>query len=196
MTTFLHNVDEDKVKELMDSTENNVKYFDDIVCDIVTKYTKPLDEIMDKIKEFLVDSNNIVESDVEKYFLELSSALYYIAEQSERLSVYDIISKAAYKEVYNAAYLGNQVKDAEKKNKTTVAENQAVAENASIYESAVNEMYSKAYKIVKNKVDAAQTMASTLSKILSKKMQESSFEASTQNKGFRILNESAGNDVF
>ena len=45
MTTFLHNVDEDKVKELMDKTENNVKYFDDIVCDIVTKYTKPLDKM-------------------------------------------------------------------------------------------------------------------------------------------------------
>ena len=143
-----------------------------------------------------MDSDNITEPDVEKYFLELSSALYYIAEQSERLSVYDIISKAAYKEVYNAAYLGNQVKDAEKKNKTTVAENQAVAENASIYESAVNEMYSKAYKIVKLKVEAAQTMTSTLSKILSKKMQESSFESTTQGKGFRILNESTGNDVF
>ena len=196
MTTFLHNVDETKVKELMDSTKNNAKYFDDIVVDIVSKYTKSLDDIMNKIKEALVDSDNITEPDVEKYFLELSSALYYIAEQSERLSVYDIISKAAYKEVYNAAYLGNQVKDAEKKNKTTVAENQAVAENASIYESAVNEMYSKAYKIVKLKVEAAQTMTSTLSKILSKKMQESSFESTTQGKGFRILNESTGNDVF
>ena len=49
MTTFLHNVDETKVKELMDSTKNNAKYFDDIVVDIVSKYTKSLDDIMNKI---------------------------------------------------------------------------------------------------------------------------------------------------
>ena len=80
--------------------------------------------------------------------------------------------QSIYKQVYNTAYLNNQIKDAEKKNKTTVAENTAIAENSAIYEGTVNDIYNKAYKIVKNKIDAAQTMISTLSKIMSKRIQE------------------------
>ena len=56
------------------------------------------------------------------------------------------------------------------KKKPTVAENQAVADAASIYESCVNSIYERAYKVVKFKIDAAQTMISTLSKMLSRRI--------------------------
>lgn len=125
---------------------------------------------------------------IEKYFLALSNYVYFMGEKLETLGTYDAMSKAAYKQVYNTAYLNNQIKDAEKKNKTTVAENTAIAENSAIYEGTVNDIYSKAYKIVKNKIDAAQTMISTLSKIMSKRIQEQQF-SNNQMSTTKILNE-------
>ena len=125
---------------------------------------------------------------IEKYFLALSNYVYFMGEKLETLGTYHAMSKAAYKQVYNTAYLNNQIKDAEKKNKTTVAENTAIAENSAIYEGTVNDIYSKAYKIVKNKIDAAQTMISTLSKIMSKRIQEQQF-SNNQMSTTKILNE-------
>ena len=43
----------------------------------------------------------------------------------------------------------------------------AMAENEAQYECVVNDIYAKAYKIVKNKVDAATTMLNSISKIIS-----------------------------
>jgi hypothetical protein len=82
------------------------------------------------------------------------------------------MARSAEKEVYNRAYLNNQIKDSEKKNKTTVAENQAVAEQESQYESVISLIYEHAYKIVKFKIDAAKDMVGTLRKIISRRMQE------------------------
>ena len=58
------------------------------------------------------------------------------------------------------------------KAKPTVAELTAYAEGESINEQVTNEIYSRAYKIIKAKIDSAQTMTSTLSKTISRRMSE------------------------
>ena len=193
MSEFLHNLNEQKVLNLMNETEENVSYFNRVVEQIVENYTGDLNILMNNIKSDIVNIENPATETIEKYFLELSNLMYFVNEKVEKLSIYDSMSKSAYKEVYNKAYLDNQIKDVEKKNKTTVAENQAVAENASIYESAVNDMYNKAYKIIKIKLDSAQTMISTLSKVLSRRIQEiQNSGAGYTRSGLKILNEYGG----
>ena len=88
----------------------------------------------------------------------------------------------------NKAYLSNQIKDTEKKNKTTVAENQAVAEQESQYEAVVSSIYDHAYKMVKFKIDAAKDMINTLRKVISRRMQEQQLSSFGSNK---ISNNSA-----
>ena len=56
---------------------------------------------------------------LERYYLELTGILYFMGERLERLGVQEDVSKSAAKEVYNR-YLNNQIKDVDKKNKTTV----------------------------------------------------------------------------
>ena len=82
----------------------------------------------------------------------------------------------------------NQIKDSERKNKTTVAENQAVAEQESQYEAVVSSIYDHAYKMVKFKIDAAKDMVNTLRKIISRRMQEQQLASFGNNK---ISNSSA-----
>lgn len=110
-----------------------------------------------------------------------------MCEKVETLGVYDSISKSKAQEVYNNSYLKYQYDTSGDKKKPTVAELTAMSENDSLYDRTVNELYGRAYKIVKNKIASAESMVSTLSKILSHRIQESQM-TSTQT-GRQILNE-------
>ena len=187
MATFLNDIDTDKVSKLMRETTSNVEYFEHVVSTVTTVWAEDLDEVMDKIYQdiLLVDQPPL--NTLEKHFLELSNCLYYMGEKLERLGVYDVMSKNAYKEVYNKSYL-NQTDIGDTKKKPTVAELTAQAENYAQYENIVSDVYAKAYKIVKNKVDAATTMLNSISKIISKRMTEMQLNSITPT-GKQILNE-------
>ena len=184
--TFLNNVDTEKVDELMKETESNVEYFNKVSTETAIKYTEYLDKLMKKIYK------NAVVKDaetglLEKYYLELTNTIYFMGDKLEQLNISGDMAKASEKEIYNKAYLANQIKDTEKKNKTTVAENQAVAEQESQYEAVVSSIYDHAYKMVKFKIEAAKDMINTLRKIISRRMQEqqlSSFGGNKFNSGF------------
>ena len=171
--SYLSNVDTDKVTDVMCETEENSKYFEETSLKVVAAYTDVLDSLMKEIYSEVISIDYPPLDTLEKYFLELTNTVYFMGEKLEALGVRDDMSKAQYQEIYNKCYLSNQVKDVDRKNKTTVAENKAVAENASIYEFTVNSIYSRAYKMVKYKIDAANEMIKSLSKIISRRMQES-----------------------
>ena len=163
--TFLSNADTERITSVMQETEENSAYFEDTSLRVVEAYTQSLDDLMKAIYQDIILVDYPSELTLEKYFLELTNTVYFMGEKLESLGVRDDMSRAQYKEVYNAAYLGNQIKDIEKKNKTTVAENQAVAENAALYENTVNSIYSRAYKIFRYKIDAANEMIKSLSNL-------------------------------
>lgn len=178
-----------QVDNIFNNVVDNAQYFNNVLDNIVSGYTHELDELLEKIKTELTDVDNPPADVIEHYFLELSNLLYFISCKSEKLGIYDTISKSVYKEAYNNAYMNNTVKDGNNKNKMTVAELTAIAEQSSLYESTVNDVYSKAYKIVKNKIDAARDVMSTLSKMLSRRMQEQSITDIQPDTGRKILNE-------
>lgn len=186
---YLDSADIDVVNSRIVSLKESVSYVEEIVDKVVFDYSSYMDSVMRDIKRDIIDVDVPPPAMIlEKYFLELSNCIYFMSDKIEKVGIYDSISKALYKEVYNKAYLDNQLKDSEKKNKTTIAENQAVAESSSKYESTVNDIYNKAYKILKNKIDSAQVMVSTLSKIISKRMEENKFN-NVNNNNRQILNE-------
>lgn len=185
--TFLANVDEEKVQELLNNTNANVEYFNKVSAETAIKYTELLDKLMRKIYSNAV-SKEATDEQLEKYYLELTNTVYFMGDKLEQLNISCDMAKASEKEIYNKAYLANQIKDTEKKNKTTVAENQAVAEQESQYEAVVSSIYDHAYKMVKFKIDAAKDMINTLRKIISRRMQEQQLSSFGNNK---ISNNSA-----
>jgi hypothetical protein len=176
-----------QIETRMPEIENYSTDVTTILSDVVSQYTKNLDEIMCGIERDILQVTNPAIYTIEQYFLNLSSCLYFMCEQVEKLGVYDSISKSKAQETYNNSYLQYQFDNTDKKKKPTVAELTAMAENDSLYDKTVNDIYNKAYKIVKNKVSAAETMISTLSKILSHRVQES--QMTMTQTGRRILNE-------
>lgn len=181
--TFLSNIDTEKVDELMKETESNVEYFNKVSTETSIKYTEYLDKLMKKIYKNAV-AKDAETSLLEKYYLELTNTIYFMGDKLEQLNISGDMAKASEKEVYNKAYLSNQIKDTEKKNKTTVAENQAVAEQESQYEAVVSSIYDHAYKMVRFKIDAAKDMVNTLRKIISRRMQEQQLSSFSGNIGF------------
>lgn len=188
--TFLNSIDANKVETLIKETEDNSAYFYDLTFKVVDSYVSPLDDLMKKINSEIIEIDQPALNTLEKYFLELSNCLYFMGDKLEKLGIYDVMSKNAYKEVYNKSYL--QLTDiGDVKKKPTVAELTAQAENEAQYESVVSDVYSKAYKIVKTKIDAATTMLNSLSKIISKRMAEMQLNSITPS-GKQILNENYG----
>lgn len=174
--TFLSNPDMEKVSEVVETTENNVSQFNNISDNLVTAYTHNIDKLMLRIDADVVHTEAADEV-LEKYILELSNALYFVGTNLEGMGIKDDLSKLAAKEVFNNAYLDAPVDS--KGKKPTVAEITAMAEGESRYETIMNNIYSRAYRQIKYKVDAAYEMLASLRKILSKRMQDAALNNST-----------------
>ena len=162
--TFLNNVDEEKVSALLKETEENSKYFTDIYDKIVHENIYPLDELMQTIYSDIQTGEDCPTDALSSYCLELTNMLYFMGSKMEKIGLYIDIASSNAKEVYNKAYLSYQQKDSEKRNKTTVAECQSVAEESSIYD--------RCYKIVTYKIDSGYTLVDVLKKIISERMEE------------------------
>lgn len=169
--TLLTDVDKDSMNEVFETTETNVEYFTSMSDSLVTLYTKNMDELM---SDLYVDciQNDASDMALEKYLLELNNMLYFLGTKLETVGIKDDLSKMASKEAFNNAYLRNRLKDAENRNKTTVAELTAIAEASSKYETVLNSLYARVYKQIKFKMDAGYDMVNSLRKIISKRMQD------------------------
>ena len=177
----------DKVKDMSEQIKVESIELENILHATVTSYTSELDKIMEKIHDdILMDSNPAILT-IEKHFLDLSACLYYMCEKVETLGVYDSISKLKAQQVYNDSYLRHQYEENKYKKKPTVAELTALSEADSLYDKTVNDIYSRAYKTVKNKVSSAETMLATLSKVLTHRIEES--KLTTMQTSRQILNE-------
>ena len=171
--TLLTNIEKDEMDAVLQTTESNVVYYTSISDELVQQYTGDMDGLM---KDLYVDciQNDAEDRVLEKYLLELNNMLYFLGSKLETVGIKDDLSKMAAKESFNDAYLKNRLKDAENRNKTTVAELTALAEDASKYEAVLNSLYSRVYKQIKFKMDAGYDMVNTLRKIITKRMQDQS----------------------
>lgn len=178
MSTYLNNIDTERVGKLLEDTNLNVQYFNSSCAEIVKKYTENMDELMKEIYVVCVKNSDASMDTLEKYYLELTNMVYFMQEKVEQLGVYADMASSASKEVRSKSYLKNSsVKDAAGKSKSTVAELQAQAELDSQYEGVVASIYDHAYKIVRNKVDSAVDLCNCIRKIITGRCSEMQFSA-------------------
>lgn len=168
---LLCNPDKDMVDTVMMETEEGASYFTDVANKIVTEYVKDLDDLMIKVYNEVV-TKKPSDDKLEELSLELNNHLYFIGDRMEKMGIRDDLSKLASKEVYNQSYLDYQSSAVLNKEKRTVAELTALSEADSKYETIMNSIYSRAYKQIKYKVDAAYEMLNTMKKIITKRLQE------------------------
>lgn len=194
MNNIINSLNKDKINEKITEVEDNMTYFNSVFEKVVDGYTRSLDEIMAEIDDEIVTKDYPSTDVLEKYLLKLSNCIYFISERAEKLGIYDALTKTAFKETYNNIYLENQSSNVGVVGgkKPTVAESTAVAENGSVYEATINDLYNRVYKTVKAKLDSANTMLSSISKLISRRMNEMQNQYISPSTSRQILNEDIG----
>lgn len=154
----------DKIKDIQEKVENDAEKIDDIVNIIIKPYCKDLDNYVSFIRDILKDGENPpTVHELEDFCMNLSTNIYFAGGMQEQLGIKDDISKAIYKEIYHSA----------RDNASgTVADKDSLAELASQSEYLTNICYSRAYKIMKYKIEAAQELLSSCKKIISRRIAE------------------------
>lgn len=152
----------ERIKQRVETDSSNI---DEIVNLIIKPYCKDLDKYVRFISEVLKDGENPpTTAELEDFCLNLSCYIYFAGGLCENLGVRDDIAKAVYKEQYHAAR--NSVE------KGTVADKDSLATLHSQDELIISMSYTRAYKTMKAKVDAAQELLGSCKKVLSHRIQE------------------------
>lgn len=134
-----------------------------LVQSIISEYCSQLDECLDIINQSLTLGETLSDIELESYILDLSTSLYYASEGQESLGIKEDLSKTLKLNKYNEAHtraIG------------TIADKQAEAEQASHNEAILQNAYSRAYKIIKNKVEQGNEVLQCLKKIITKRTNE------------------------
>lgn len=156
-------------KELLEKVESNSRELEKTVDEIIEPYCSELDNYMQFVQSILKDDEKPpTDVELDDFILNLSTMIYFASVGTEQLGVRDDLSRAAYKEAYNTArnMLG----------KGTVADKNTEAELQAMADHIINIIYSKAYKIMKAKVEAAQEVLSSVKKVISRRMSDVTFE--------------------
>jgi len=165
MNNIYSNLNSSEVSETRVKVESHAKTLDNIVNDIVIPYCRDLDRYVLFVKDLLKDGERpVTNQELEDICMNLSTQIYFASGIVENLGIRDDISKALWKEIYHST-----------RNSTitgTVADKDSIAELASQQEQLTNICYSRAYKIMKAKVDSAQELLQSAKKVLSHRMQE------------------------
>ena len=161
----LQEMDKHEITETRNTVESNSQQIDEIVNSIIKPYCKDLDKYVGFIRDCLKDGENPpTTAELEDFCMNLSTFIYFAGGMCEQLGIRDDISKAVYKEMYHTSRASLD--------KGTVADKDSLAELNSQHEFIVSAAYTRAYKTMKAKLDAAQELLSSCKKVLSHRMQE------------------------
>lgn len=160
-----NNVSRAEVALIQKQVEDNALDVFRIVDDIIKPYCKDLDKYVEFIRDCLKDGESQPTNDeLDDFCLNLSTLIYFAGGMCEQLGIKDDISKAVYKEVYHTVR--------NEQSGGTIADKDSVAELNSQAEQLTNICYSRAYKMLKAKIDAAQELLGSCKKVLSRRMSE------------------------
>lgn len=159
-----YQIDRNAMKQNQRTVNDNFDQLNEIIEKIIRPYSKSLDDYVKRITNSLRDINNPpTTEELEYYCMHLSTDIYWASSMSEQLGIKDDISKALYKEIYNSARDDSE---------GTVADKNSLAELASEQEYLTNVCYSRAYRLMKNKVENAQELLQSLKKVLTHRINE------------------------
>lgn len=153
------------LNEIKLRVEDNSKQIDEIIEHIIHPYIKDLDRYVSFVRDCLKDGEKPpTVSELEDFCMNLSTLIYFASGMCENLGVRDDIAKAVYKEQYHASRSSLE--------KGTVADKDSLAELNSRQEQIVSICFTRAYKTLKSKIDAAQELLASAKKVLSNRITE------------------------
>lgn len=159
------NVDVNELNTIMARVDNNSKLINKLSNDLVNEYCKSLNEYVAFIQQILKDDKHPpTAQELDDFVLNLPVLLYFCGEAQENLGIKTDVAKSIKQEKYNEIY---------KEVSGTIADKTAKSELAAQSETITHIIYDRAYKIVKEKMNAAYELLSSCKKVISRRMAES-----------------------
>ena len=152
----------DKLQLRMSNTDTISEQMQIYVDEIVTRWTSDLDIVMNAISEH-INTGFIDDSTLQNIVLTLANTLYFSLEGLEKVGVKEDVCRHIREEVFI---------DARKVATGTVKDRDGEALLACTNEDMIAIIYSRAYKTIKQKVDAGYEMLNSIKKVMSKRMTE------------------------
>jgi hypothetical protein len=150
------------MNEKLNEVNSTAEEIENITNEIVNAYCSRLDDCMKFIGDVIYDEKNpITDAELESLSLALPNLLYFVNSASESLGIKEDIAKAFKTNKYNSFFLEQDGKIADK----TVKADLLIQD-----ETLIHLCYQRAYKRVKNKVEAGFEMLNSVKKVLSKRM--------------------------
>jgi len=152
-------------KEMVENIDECSAQLEETINKFVSQYASELDEYVQFVMSLLRDDENPpTDLELDDICMRLSTLIYFTSTGCEQLGIRDDLSRSAYKEAYNTA---RSLID-----KGTVADKNAQAEIDALQEHLVAVVFSKAYKILKAKVESAQEILASVKKVMSRRISE------------------------
>lgn len=147
---------------IMNKVDNTALVVKEISDKLVNDYCEDLDDEMCYIRNCL-GNNEMTDQMLETYIMTLANILYFTGSAQEDLGIKEDTCKAIRAEIYNKTY---------EDSKGTVAQKNALSELATQQETIVLNIYSRAYKKVKLRMEAGYEMLNSLKKVMNKRISE------------------------
>lgn len=161
----LQSVSQESIERLKNRIEGNSVQLESVVQSIIKPYCEDLDKYVNFVAKCLQKGNTPpTNEELEDFCMNLSTCIYFAGGMCEYLGIKDDIAKAVYKEVYNTSR--------DSQTNGTVADKDSRAALDSQEEQVISLCYTRAYKIMKSKVENAQELLQSCKKVLSHRMQE------------------------
>lgn len=158
------NSQDEVIHSIIARVEDNSEKIEKVVDELIQPYCEKLDTLITKFRNCLMDKENpVTEWELDDVCLKLPSHLYFIGEAQEKFGIKEDISKSIKMELYNEIH---------QRTKGTIADKQAASEAGTIEEDIVYRAYQRAYKRIKQKLEAAYELLSSIKKVISRRMGE------------------------
>lgn len=152
------------IHNIIRRVEDNSAKVEKIVDELIQPYCDKLDILIGKFRDCLMDKQNpVTEWELDDVCLKLPSYLYFMGEAQEKFGIKEDISKSVKMELYNQIH---------QRTRGTIADKQAASEAGTIEEDIVYRAYQRAYKRIKQKLEAAYELLSSIKKVISRRMGE------------------------
>ena len=172
------NIDTIKMDSILQEVKDGSDYLNNIAQSVISDYTKDLTPIIDEIVE--LRQNDIISIDqLEDLLLRLEHILHFMGRKMESVGFREDMSKIIKQQVYNLAYLNNDVErinEDGKKIKPTKDANISFAEEESKYQNMIYIIYDKVYKMIKFEIDSGYEHLNSIKKMYNRRMQEYDIE--------------------
>lgn len=159
---ILDGINEEMLAEKVNEIDRHSEAITKLVAQISKPATRELDVIMDRIYKVIKDGDAPLPI-LEDNLLRLTATIYNTTVNVEQIGVQSDMSKAVYTDVYQ-----NAIRNAS----GTIQEKAANADIAAQYSALAMDIRTRAYKIGKAKLDAAENMMNALRKVITSRVAE------------------------